>query len=84
MTTTTLSIADAKETFSDLIVRVSHQKERIILTRRGHSIAALISIEDFERLESFRDKNDLEAAIEALKEAREHGFISLADLKQEL
>lgn len=84
MTTTTLNIADAKEAFSELISRVSHHKERVILTRRGHSVAALISMEDFERLESFRDKNDLEAAVEALKEAREHGFIALVDLKQEL
>lgn len=84
MTTSAINTADAKEAFAELISRVSHHKERVILTRRGHPVAALVPMEDFERLETARDKSDLEEAIEALKEARESGFISLSDLNANL
>jgi prevent-host-death family protein len=84
MTTNSINTVDAKEAFSELISRVSHHKERIILTRRGHPIAALIPMEDFNHLEETKAKSDLDEAILALKEAREHGFISLTDIKNEL
>jgi prevent-host-death family protein len=46
MTTTAINTADAKEQFVDLINRVAHNKERIVLTRRGKEIAAIIPVED--------------------------------------
>lgn len=82
MTTTHINTVDAKESFSELINRVSHHKERIILTRRGHAVAALIPMEDFDHLEAVKEKSDLDEAIAALKDGREHGFISLVDLKR--
>jgi prevent-host-death family protein len=84
MTTTTINTIDAKEQFSDLINRVTNQKERIILTRRGKEIAAIVPLEDLLRLSESQHKNDLREAVEALKEAREQGTISLDDLKEEL
>lgn len=82
MTTTHINTVDAKESFSELINRVSHHKERIILTRRGNAVAALIPMEDFDHLEAMKEKLDLDEAIISLKEGREHGFITLADLKR--
>lgn len=84
MTTTSINTADAKETFSDLVNRVSHHKERIILTRRGKEIAALVSMEDLQFLEETRNKHDLDEAVDALKEARSKGAITLDALKEEI
>ena len=64
-----ITTAVAKEEFSDLINRVSHQNEHIVLTRRGKEIAALIPIQD------------LEEAVESLREARNQGAASFEDFK---
>lgn len=82
MTTTVISTIDAKEQFTDLINRVAHSKERIILTRRGKEIVAIIPLEDFTLIQDSQNKNDLSDAIDALKEARESGLISLEQLKE--
>lgn len=84
MTTTSINTIEAKEEFSELVNRVSHYKERIILTRRGKEIAALIPIEDLQLLQDSQSKNDLEQAVEALQEARNQGTISLADFKEQI
>lgn len=82
--TTTVNTVDAKEEFTELINRVAHSKERIILTRRNHEIAAIIPIDDLTRLLAYEKKTDLEDAANALKEAREKGMITLDDFKEEL
>ncbi|RDI36670.1 type II toxin-antitoxin system Phd/YefM family antitoxin [Aquicella lusitana] len=84
MTTTSINTVDAKEEFSELINRVSHNKERIILTRRGKEIAAIIPVEDLLLLQASQDKSDLHDAVEALKEARTVGTITLEKLKEEI
>jgi prevent-host-death family protein len=82
--TTTMTTVDAKEKFTDLINHVSHTKERVILVRRGKEIAALVSLEDLHFLETSQDKHDLHEAIDALKEAKSSGSISLEKLKEEI
>jgi prevent-host-death family protein len=84
MTTNYVSTIDAKEEFSELINRVSHNKERIILTRRGKEIAAIVPLEDFYRLQQSQSKSDLEEALEALQEARTKGTTTLEDLLTEI
>jgi prevent-host-death family protein len=84
MSTTYISTIDAKEEFSELINRVSHGKERIVLTRRGKEIAAIVPLEDLLFLQKSQSKNDLDEAVEALQEARTQGAESLEDLKDEI
>lgn len=84
MTTTSISTLDAKEEFSELINRVSHYKERIILTRRGKDVAAIVPLEDLLLLQESQSKSDLHDAVEALKEARNQGTITLEDLKTQI
>lgn len=84
MTTSFISSADAKEEFAELISRVSHHKERIIITRRGKEVAAIVPLEDFYLLKTSQDKSDLHEALEALKEARVKGTLTLEALKTEL
>jgi prevent-host-death family protein len=47
---TQVSIGQIKRDISELVNRVSYAGERIILTSRGKPKAALISMEDYERL----------------------------------
>ena len=83
-----ISTVEARNHFSTLINRVAFGKERMVLTRRGEELAAVIPVEDlrlFERLlERLEDKIDLEDARAALREAERDGTISLTELKAEL
>ncbi len=81
MTTTAINTIDAKEQFIDLVNRVAHNKERIVLTRRGKDIAVIIPVDDLRLLLESQDKLDLHEAIEALKEARHFGTVTLEQLK---
>lgn len=44
--------AEAKAHFSDLMARVAHGGERFVVERRGKPVAALVGMEDLERLEA--------------------------------
>lgn len=84
MTTTTVNAADAKEEFPELISRVAHNKDRIVITRRGKDVAAIVPLEDLALILASQNKDDLREATEALKEARGHGTAALDDFKEEL
>lgn len=84
MTTIYINTIDAKEEFSELIHRVSHNKERIVLLRRGKEVAAIVPLEDLHHIQQTESKNDLKDAVEALQEARTLGTLSLDDLKGEI
>ena len=77
-----VSIGRVKRDVSDLVNRVAYGGERIILTSRGKPKAALVSIEDFERLRRAEDidpaplsqadsLDDLVAAIRRLPPGRD-------------
>ncbi len=84
MTMILMNTMEAKEQFADLINRVAHSKERIVLTRRGKEIAAIVPLEDLKVLQATQDKHDLHAAIDALKEARSTGTMTLDQLKESM
>jgi prevent-host-death family protein len=54
-----VAIGQVKRDLSDLVNRVAYGGERILLTSRGKPKAALVSIEDYERLEQERASQDL-------------------------
>ena len=78
---TRLSASSVREEFSETLNRVAYRGERIILERHGKDVAALVPVEDLELLEELEDRMDLDAARKALKE---HGSMSLEELKAEL
>lgn len=84
MTLTSINTIEAKEEFNELISRASHNKERIIITRRGKDIAAIIPIEDLILLQASQNQYDLHDAMEALKEARNQGTITLQEFREQL
>ena len=81
---TELSIAEAREQFSEAINRAAYGKERIFVTRRGRRLAVIVPVEDIEALEAIEDRIDLEEAAKARAEAKEKGTISWEALKAEL
>jgi prevent-host-death family protein len=56
----TVSIAEAKREFSELCARASYGHEKIVVTKHGRPIAAIISIGDLERAEALEDQHAVE------------------------
>lgn len=81
---TRLSTLEATEHFADLVERVASGKERIVITRSGREVVAMVPLEDLALVESLEDRSDLDEARAALREATELGTIPLAELKKEL
>jgi prevent-host-death family protein len=48
---TQISIGQVKRDISELVNRVAYKGERIVLTSRGRPKAALVSLEDYEKLQ---------------------------------
>ena len=81
---TKLSAAEARNEFSEILNRAAFGKERIVLTRRGKDLAAIVPIEDLELLERLEDRIDLEDARAALAEVRESGTVTWEKIKSDL
>lgn len=72
MSTTTVSMTEAKNTLADVVNRVAYGGERIILASRGRPKAALISIDDLRALEVLQDVETRKARMSAwLDKARD-------------
>jgi prevent-host-death family protein len=76
-----VSTVEARERFSDILNRAAFGKERVVLTRRGKELAAVVPIEDMRLLEELENYLDVEAARQALKE---EGTIPWEQVKAEL
>jgi prevent-host-death family protein len=81
---TEISTVEARNQFSTLVNRAAFGNERIVLTRRGKDIAAIVPLEDLKLLENLENRIDLDDAREALRDAHEHGTVSWDELKQQL
>lgn len=79
-----VSTVDARKQISEIINRAAFGKERMILTRRGKELVAVVPIEDVKLLEALEDKMDLEEAREALSESKKKGTVSWEKMKKEL
>jgi len=79
-----LSVAEAREQFSEAINRAAYGKERIFITRRGKRVVAIVPIEDVEALEIIEDRIDREEAEKALAEMETEGTIPWEKLKADL
>lgn len=83
-TVTSVSTVEARNQLADIINRAAYGKERVLLTRRGRAIVAVVPVEDVELLEALEDQLDLEDARAALAEAREKGTILWDTIKADL
>ena len=79
-----VSVSEAREGFADLVNRVAYGNERVLVTRRGRPIAAVIPMEQVEFLERAEDEFDLRMAEEALKELEHAPAIPWGHVKRDL
>jgi prevent-host-death family protein len=73
----TMTVAEAKNRFSDVLRRAEYGGERVIVERHGKPVAAIVSTEDLRRLEAAEDAADLRDAQTALAEATQKGTVPL-------
>jgi prevent-host-death family protein len=73
----TVTVANAKNHFSDLLRRAEYGGERVIVERHGKPVAVIVSTDDLKRLEALEDVADVRDAEAALKEAAETDTIPL-------
>ena len=63
-----INIAKIRDNLTDALNRVADAGERIVLTRRGKPVAALVSLEELAFLEELETRADIEAARKARAE----------------
>lgn len=75
-----VSVSQARDDFAELVNRAAYKDQRVIVTRRGRAIAAIVPIEDVAYLERLEDEYDLKTADEARAEGGE--LIPWEDIKK--
>jgi len=73
----------ARDRFSEVINEAAFGDERVVLTRHGKKIAALVPLSDLELLTELERLIDVEEARKALAEGKAEHLTSLEDLKKE-
>ena len=76
-----VSVAEARGKFSEVVGRAAFGRERIVVQRRGKPVAAVVSIEDLEKLEQLEDQEALQELLRA-KELNEE-FLTLERVEAE-
>jgi prevent-host-death family protein len=79
----TLDTTKAKDTFGDTLNRAAYGKERIILTRRGKPVAAIVPLEDLELLDELENAADAAEVAEARAEAAQGEIVAWEAVKGE-
>jgi len=47
-----ISVSEARDALAEMVNRVAYSHERVALTRRGRTLAVLVSVEDLKKLEA--------------------------------
>jgi len=69
--TETLPLAEIKAHLSEIVDRVEHEHDRVVLTRNGRAVAIIMSPEDLEALEDTLELLSDPNALKEIKRARE-------------
>jgi prevent-host-death family protein len=77
-------ISEARESFSTTVNLVAFGGERVVLTRHGRRVAAVVPIEDLDLLESLEDASDLDDVRAALSDPGNRDHIGWEELKTQL
>ncbi|MHB9024714.1 MAG: type II toxin-antitoxin system Phd/YefM family antitoxin [Armatimonadota bacterium] len=80
----TATIAQTREQLSDLINRVVYRDERVVITKHGKPVAAVIPIHSLQALDRLTSLLNEEKAQKAFASLEGETGISLERLKQEL
>jgi prevent-host-death family protein len=72
---TTLEMTQARNHFSETVNQVAFGKERVLVTRHGKALVALVPVEDLELIEAMEDRIDVEKTRAALEEVKAQSVI---------
>jgi prevent-host-death family protein len=64
-----IRISEARRRFSEVLNRAAFGKERVVLTRHGKALVAVVPVEDLQLIRAAGDAEDLAAARAALAES---------------
>ncbi len=81
MAEATVTIEQLRLNIAETVNRAAFHQQRVILSRHGKPVAALVPVADVELLEALEDREDLRAALKARKEK---GGVTLEQLKADL
>jgi prevent-host-death family protein len=77
-------ISEARESFSTTINRVAFGGERVVLTRHGRRVAAVVPIDDLDLIEAIEDARDLDDVRAAMGDPANRERIGWDELKAQL
>lgn len=77
----TINSANARKTFSDLLNESGFGGRRIVVTRKGKAVAAMVPIEDLEAIQALEDQMDVKDAKQNLSGSKSE-FTSWESLKK--
>lgn len=84
----TISTKQARDHLSDVINKVAYAGERYTLTRHGHGVAVLISLDEWNAiailLQKMEDEEDIKDADAAYASYLKEGGAPLSKVKKEL
>jgi len=79
----TINSANARKSFSDLLNESGFGGKRIVVTRKGKAVAAMVPIEDLEAIQALEDHRDVTEAKRILSDP-DSEFIAWEEAKKEL
>lgn len=80
----TIPFSEARTHLTDIVNEVAYAGKRIILTRKGRKLVAIVPLDDLDAIEAIENKIDLRAAKKAEKDIKKHGTISWKEAKRKL
>ena len=79
-----LSVTNLRDCLGSALDRVASLGERIVLSRNGEDVAAIVSLKDLQLLEDLEDRIDLSLARRVLDEAARGQTESWHKVKRDL
>jgi prevent-host-death family protein len=78
-----IAVIDARKDLADILNRAAYGKERVVLTRRGKDVAAIVPMDDLNVLEAIEDHMDITESEKILARVRagSEQVVSLEEVK---
>src|SRR5947207_8259776 len=78
-----IAVIDARKDLADILNRAAYGKERVVLTRRGKDVAAIVPMDDLNMLEAIEDHMDLKESEKILERvrARSEQLLTIEEVK---
>lgn len=67
---TMIPFSDARSCLTDVVNEVAYAGKRVILTRKGKMLAAIVSLEDLEFLEAMKNQKEAQSGLKKIPARR--------------